>query len=154
MFTIGTAGLPGVQHIDGYDFTPVIEKALSLPRLAENPGETKLLTGFSDTNILPLADKLIAAIKAGKIRHFFLVGGCDAPGQNREYYREFVKNAPSDTIILTLACGKFRLTIWILGPSTASPVSWTLGSATTRCQRFASPGPWLRHSSAPSMTCR
>ncbi|MBO8127139.1 MAG: hydroxylamine reductase [Firmicutes bacterium] len=108
IFTVGITGLEGVRHIDGYDFTPVIEKALSLPELPEEPGDYVLTTGFSHTNVLPLADKIIAAVKAGKIKHFFLVGGCDAPGQDRQSYREFVQKLPQDTVVLTLACGKFR----------------------------------------------
>ncbi|MGE5507940.1 MAG: hydroxylamine reductase [Chitinophagales bacterium] len=127
MFTIGVAGLPGVAHLDGYDFRPVIEKALSLPELPDAPGETTLVTGFSDTNLLPLADKLIAAVKAGKIRHFFLVGGCDAPGDNRAYYRDFVRLAPPDTVILTLACGKFRFNDFDLGEIDGIPRLIDLG---------------------------
>lgn len=127
MFTSGIAGVPGAAHIDGYDFTPLIEKALSLPELPDAPGETTLVTGFADTNVLPLADKIIAAVKAGKIRHFFLVGGCDAPGQNREYYREFVRTAPKDTVILTLACGKFRFNDLDLGTIDGLPRLIDLG---------------------------
>lgn len=127
MFTSGIAGLPGVQHLEGYDFTPVIAKALSLPELPEAPGAVTLTTGFSDTNVLPLAEKIIAAVKAGKIRHFFLVGGCDAPGQEREYYREFVRSAPPDTVIFTLACGKFRFNDLDLGTIDGLPRLIDLG---------------------------
>ncbi|MGE5553322.1 MAG: hydroxylamine reductase [Betaproteobacteria bacterium] len=127
MFTSGIAGLPGVKHLDGYDFTPLIETALSLPELPEVPGETTLVTGFSDTNVLPLADKIIAAVKEGKIRRFFLVGGCDAPGRDREYYREFVRLAPQDTVILTLACGKFRFNDLDLGTIDGLPRLIDLG---------------------------
>ncbi len=107
-FTNGITRLPGVKHVEGYDFTEVIEKAKSLPELDERAGDTVLTTGFSDSVILPLAGKILSLIKEGKIKHFFLVGGCDAPGKNREYYREFVANTPKDSIVLTLACGKFR----------------------------------------------
>lgn len=127
MFTVGITGLPGVKHIDGYDFTPIIEKALSLPKLKDMPGEYELTTGFSESNVLPLADKIIAGVKAGKIKHFFLVGGCDAPGQDRNSYREFVQNTPADTIVLTLACGKFRFNDLDLGEIDGIPRLIDLG---------------------------
>lgn len=127
MFTHGIAGLPGVRHLEDYDFTPLVEKALSLPELPEAPGAVTLTTGFSDRNVLPLAEKIIAAVKAGKIRHFFLVAGCDAPGRDREYYREFVRTAPKDTVILTLACGKFRFNDLDLGTIDGLPRLIDLG---------------------------
>jgi len=115
MFTTGPARLPGVQHIVGYDYTPVIEKAKSLPELDEKPGDVVLTTGFSKSVVLSLKDKIKQLVEAGKIRHFFLVGGCDSPLKKTEYYREFVKKLPQDTIILTLACGKFRINDLNLG---------------------------------------
>ncbi|HID93627.1 MAG TPA: hydroxylamine reductase [bacterium (Candidatus Stahlbacteria)] len=127
MFTMGIAGLPGVQHIDGYDFTPVIEKALSLPKLEDKPGEVILTTGFADTNILPMTDKIVKAVKTGKIRHFFLVGGCDASGKVREYYRRFVELTPKDTVVMTLACGKFRFNDLNLGSIDGIPRLLDLG---------------------------
>lgn len=127
MFTTGITGLPGVTHIPGYDYTPVVEKALSLPPLEERPGEVVLTTGYADTNILPLADRILAAVKEGKIRRFFLVGGCDAPGKGGDYYREFVKLAPPDTVILTLACGKFRFNDLDLGSIDGIPRLLDLG---------------------------
>ncbi len=127
MFTTGIADVPGVQHINGHDFTPVIAKALSLPELKEKPGGVTLTTGFSDKNILSMADKIVAAVKAGKIRHFFLVGGCDAPGRGGEYYRRFVQLAPKDTVILTLACGKFRFNELDLGDIDGIPRLLDLG---------------------------
>ncbi len=115
MFTTGIAKISGVRHIDGYDYTPVIEKALSLPELDEKPGDYKLTTGFSKSVIFSLADKIKALVESGKIRHFFLVGGCDAPLGKSSYYREFVRNLPNDTVVLTLACGKFRFNDLDLG---------------------------------------
>lgn len=108
MFTTGPAKLPGVRHIQGYDYTPVIETAKSLPELEESSGDVVLTTGFSKSVILSLAGKIKELVKTGKIRHFFLVGGCDSPTKKMEYYREFVKCVPKDSIVLTLACGKFR----------------------------------------------
>lgn len=107
LFTCGITGVEGVTHIKGRDFTPVIKKALSLPPLPENPGKP-VMTGFHHTNILALADKIIAAVKAGKIRRFFLIGGCDGAKPGRNYYTEFAEKLPKDCVILTLACGKYR----------------------------------------------
>ena len=108
MFTTGPARLPGVKHIAGYDYTPVIEKAKTLPELEESKGEVVFTTGFSKSVVLSLAGKIKELVEAGKIRHFFLVGGCDSPLKRASYYREFVQKLPPDTVVLTLACGKFR----------------------------------------------
>jgi hydroxylamine reductase len=115
MFTCGVARLPGVQHIDGYDFSPVIKKAKSLPELEDEPGETILTTGFGASTVLSLKDKIKELVESGKIRRFFVVGGCDSPLPIAEYYTEFVKKLPEDTVILTLACGKFRFNDLKLG---------------------------------------
>ena len=127
IFTVGASRLPGVPHIENWDFTPVIEKALSLPPCEERPGEVTLTTGFADTNVLPMADKILEAVKAGKIRHFFVVGGCDAPGSLGNYYREFVRQTPPDTLVLTLACGKFRFNDLDLGTIDGIPRLLDLG---------------------------
>jgi hydroxylamine reductase len=108
MITCGIAGISGVRHIKGRDFSEVIEKALSLPQLPENPQGT-LSTGFHYTAVLSLADKIIEAVKAGKIRHFFFIGGCDGAKPGRNYYTEFAEKVPDDCVILTAACGKYRL---------------------------------------------
>lgn len=115
MFTSGVAQLPGVQHIDDYDFTPIIEKAMTLPELPDEPGETVLTTGFGASTILSLKDKIKELVEAGKIRRFFLVGGCDSPLPQAKYYTEFVQKLPEDTIVLTLACGKYRFNDLDLG---------------------------------------
>lgn len=108
MFSMGPVQIPGVSHIEGFDFAAVIEKARSMPELKDEPGEYVLSTGFSTSVILSLKDKIKQLVQEGKIKRFFLVGGCDAPGKKGEYYREFVQKLPKDTIILTLACGKYR----------------------------------------------
>ena len=108
MFTCGIAGVEGVTHIKNRDFTAVIDKALSLPVLEENPQGT-FSTGFHYTAVLGLAEKVIEAVKAGKIRHFFFIGGCDGAKPGRNYYTEFAEKVPSDCVILTAACGKYRL---------------------------------------------
>ena len=71
-------------------------------------GGDKVMTGFGHNAVLSVADKVIDAVKSGEIRHFFLVGGCDGRKSGRNYYTEFVKQAPADSVILTLACGKYR----------------------------------------------
>jgi len=127
MFTTGPARLPGVQHIDGYDYTPVIEKTKSLPELDDEPGDYVLITGFSRSVVLSLKDKIKELVNAGKIRHFFLVGGCDSPLKKMEYYREFVKKLPQDTVVFTLACGKFRFNDLNLGEIEGIPRLIDLG---------------------------
>ena len=108
LFTSGVAMIPDTTHIEDYDFTPLIEKALSLPELPEEPGEPVLTTGFGASTILSLKDKIKELVEAGKIRRFFLVGGCDSPLPQAKYYTEFVEKLPEDTVVLTLACGKYR----------------------------------------------
>lgn len=107
MFTCGIARLPGVPHINNRDFTPVIEKALSLPPLTDNQ-VAETYTGFHYKAVLNLADQVIEAVKAGKIRHFFLVGGCDGHKGSRSYYTELVQKIPQDCVVITLGCGKYR----------------------------------------------
>ncbi len=108
MFTCGIAGVAGVKHIKNRDFSEVIEKALSLPPLPENPQGT-LSTGFHYTAVLSLASKIVEAVKAGKIRHFFFIGGCDGAKPGRNYFTELGEKVPDDCVILTAACGKYRL---------------------------------------------
>ena len=127
MFTTGPTGLPGVPHIDGYDYTPVIEKAKSLPELNEEPGEVILTTGFSSSLVISLKDKIKKLVEEGRIRHFFLVGGCDSQHKNGEYYREFVQKLPQDTVVLTLACGKFKINDLALGDIEGIPRLIDLG---------------------------
>ncbi|MBI4721733.1 MAG: hydroxylamine reductase [Candidatus Stahlbacteria bacterium] len=127
IFTTGPVRLPGVKHIDGYDFRAIIEKSKSLPELEEKTEDVVLTTGFSKSVILSLADKLKKLVEGGKIRHFFLVGGCDSPVGRGEYYREFVMLLPSDTVVLTLACGKFRFNDLALGEIEGIPRLIDLG---------------------------
>ncbi len=127
MFTTGPARLPGVPHIAGYNYTPVIEKAKSLPELERKPGDVVLTTGFSKSVVLSQKDKIKQLVEAGKIRHFFLVGGCDSPLKKGEYYREFVQRLPQDTVVFTLACGKFRINDLALGEIEGIPRLIDLG---------------------------
>ena len=108
LFTCGLVGWPEVKHISDGNFAPVIEKALALPGYAEDAPGKEVLSGFARNAVLGVADKVIDAVKSGDIRHFFLVGGCDGAKPGRNYYTEFVEKAPKDTVVMTLACGKFR----------------------------------------------
>jgi hydroxylamine reductase len=112
IFTTGLVGWPGVPHIQGHvggkDFTPVIEKALALTGFASDEDKGSVMVGFARNAVLGVAGKVIEAVKSGAIKHFFLVAGCDGAKPGRNYYTEFVEKAPKDTVILTLACGKFR----------------------------------------------
>jgi len=107
LFTCGITGVPGAAHVEGRDFAPLIQKALSLPKLTEKTGKT-LTTGFHHTAVLGLADKIVDAVKTGKIRHFFLIGGCDGAKPGRNYFTELAEKVPQDCVILTLGCGKYR----------------------------------------------
>ena len=109
IFTSGLVAWPGVRHIGpDRDFTPVIEAALAAPGFAEDAPEQTITVGFGHHAVLGVADKVIAAVKSGQIRHFFLVGGCDGAKPGRNYYTEFAQKVPKDCVILTLACGKYR----------------------------------------------
>ena len=108
IFTTGLVGWPGVTHIADKNFTPVIEKALSMPGFIEDSNGKSVTCGFGRNTVMGVADKIIEAVKNKAIRHFFLVAGCDGAKPGRNYYTQFVEMAPKDTVILTLACGKFR----------------------------------------------
>ena len=109
IFTSGLVAWPGVQHVGcGRDFSPVIESALAAPGfMADAPPKT-ITIGFGRNAVLGVADKVIDAVKAGQIRHFFLVGGCDGAKSGRNYFTELTQKLPNDCVILTLACGKYR----------------------------------------------
>ncbi|RBQ23924.1 Hydroxylamine reductase [Candidatus Methanobinarius endosymbioticus] len=115
IFTSGVAKLPGIKQIDDYDFTPLINKAFELGDLEEEENKPIISTGFGLSTILSLSDKIKELVEAGKIKRFFLVGGCDSPLPQAKYYREFVEKLPNDTIVLTLACGKYRFNDLNLG---------------------------------------
>jgi hydroxylamine reductase len=122
VFTTEVVSYPEMVHIgEEKDFTPVIEKALALGGYTKDQhmtginGGIQVTTGFSHGTVLSVADQVIEAVKNGDIKHFFLVGGCDGARVGRNYYTEFVKQSPADSIILTLACGKYRFNDLDLG---------------------------------------
>jgi hydroxylamine reductase len=108
IFTSGIVAWPGVTHIKGRDFTPVIQKALEMPGFTQDIEKGSVMTGFAREAVLSVADKIVDAVKNKAIRHFFLVAGCDGAKPGRNYYTEFVEKVPKDCIVMTLACGKFR----------------------------------------------
>ena len=122
VFTTSVVSYPEMMHIgEDKDFTPVIEKALELGGYSEDKpftginGGSTVMTGFARGTVLGVADQVIEAVKSGAIRHFFLVAGCDGARPGRNYYTEFVKQTPADTVVLTLACGKYRFNDLDLG---------------------------------------
>ena len=121
VFTTEVVSYPEIKHIANHDFTPVIEKALELGGYSEDQhftginGGDKVMTGFGRNAVLGVADKVIDAVKSGAIKHFFLVAGCDGARPGRNYYTDFVKQTPADSIVLTLACGKYRFNDLDLG---------------------------------------
>lgn len=119
IFTTSVVGFPGLKHIEAgangnKDFSEIIALSLKLGGYKEDKkmtginGGDVLTTGFARNTVLSVADKVIDAVKAGAIKHFFLVGGCDGAKPGRNYYTDFVKQTPKDTVVLTLACGKYR----------------------------------------------
>ncbi|PFA22989.1 MULTISPECIES: hydroxylamine reductase [Bacillus cereus group] len=106
-FSYDIAGLEGVRKIENEDFAPLIKKALELPEVHMESDE-QLVTGFHHNTVLSLAPEIIDAVRAGKIKRFFVIAGCDAPGKGGEYYRELATSLPQETVILTTSCGKFR----------------------------------------------
>ena len=122
VYTTSVVGFPGIRHIgEEKDFSALIEQAIALGGYAEDQhftginGGRSVTTGFARSAVLSVADKVVDGVRSGAIRHFFLVGGCDGARPGRNYYTEFVKKAPKDTVILTLACGKFRFNDLDLG---------------------------------------
>ena len=108
IFTTGLVGWPGAQHVKNGDFGPVIEKALAMTGFTADEDKGSVMVGFARNAVLGVADKVIEGVKSGAIKHFFLVAGCDGAKPGRNYYTEFVEKTPRDTVVLTLACGKFR----------------------------------------------
>ena len=120
VYTTEVVGYPGIVHVEK-DYTPVIEKALELGGFDQDVafpginGGNRVMTGFARNTVMSVAGTVIDAVKSGAIKHFFLVGGCDGARPGRNYYTEFVKQTPADTVVLTLACGKYRFNDLDLG---------------------------------------
>lgn len=108
IFSTGLVGWPGVHHVKNGEFAPVIEKALEMPGFTSDEDNGTVMVGFGRSALFGVSDKIINLVKEGKIKHFFLVAGCDGAKPGRNYFTEFVQKVPKDSIVLTLACGKFR----------------------------------------------
>ena len=108
IFTTGLVGWPGVRHVANNDFSAVIQAALAAPGFIEDAPAKHIMVGFARSAVLSVAGKVVEAVKAGKLRHFFLIGGCDGAKPGRNYYTDFAQAVPKDCAILTLACGKYR----------------------------------------------
>lgn len=113
IYSTSVVGWDGIAHIgedpDGYkDFSEIINKALELGGFEEDEEEQEILVGFAHKTTLSYADKIVDSVKEGKLRHFFVIGGCDGARPGRNYYTKFAEQVPNDCIILTLACGKYR----------------------------------------------
>lgn len=108
IFTAGPVGWPGLRHIENHDFSTLIQAANAMPGYAADSEEESITVGFGRDAVLGVADVVIDAVKAGAIKHFFLVGGCDGAATGRNYYSELVDQTPDDTVILTLGCAKYR----------------------------------------------
>lgn len=127
IYTSGIAQLPEVPHIDDYDFSDIINQALELPELEEEENKTSYTTGFGKDTVLSLADKIKELVLAGKIKQFFVMGGCDVPNPSMSYYTDFAKQLPEDTIILSVGCGKYRFNDLDLGDIEGIPRHIDLG---------------------------
>ena len=108
IFTRSIVGWPGVVHIEGDDFSAAIDAAMAAPGFAKDEVPHYTTTGFARNALMAAAPAVIEQVKAGNIKHFFLIGGCDGDKSSRTYYTDLAKAVPDDSLILTLACGKFR----------------------------------------------
>lgn len=126
IYTSGIAQLPDAPHIDDYDFSQIIEQALELPEL-DDEEKTIYTTGFGADTVLGLADKIKELVLSGKIKHFFVMGGCDLPNPKMSYYTDFAKQLPEDTVILSVGCGKYRFNDLDLGDIEGIPRHIDLG---------------------------
>lgn len=109
IYTRSVVGWPGVKHLPTYDFSEMVQQALEMEGFEEDePEKNTTMTGFARNTVLSVADKVVELVKSGDIKHFFLIGGCDGAEGERNYFKEMALNTPKDTMVLTLACGKYR----------------------------------------------
>ncbi|RQW77320.1 MAG: hydroxylamine reductase, partial [Geobacter sp.] len=132
LFTWGETAWPGIPHLEGYDFSRVIEKAMALPDLPEKPGQ-EILVGFGHEAVLKVAGTVVEAVKSGAIRRFFLIGGCDGAKLGRNYFTELAQQVPADCVILTLACGKNRFNKLEFGDIGGIPRLLDVGQCKAAC---------------------
>jgi hydroxylamine reductase len=127
IFTSGAVNWPGVKHVEDVDFAAVIAAALQAPGFAEAGGREEITVGFGHHAVLSVADKVVEAVKSGKLRHLFLIAGCDGARSERSYYTELAKEVPEDCAILTLACGKYRFNKLAFGEVAGLPRLMDMG---------------------------
>ncbi|MBX9693679.1 MAG: hydroxylamine reductase, partial [Cyanobacteria bacterium] len=108
LFTMDVVGFEGITKIENYDFQSLIETALASPGFLQDDEQKSITIGFGRNSVISVADKVIEAVKQGKIRHFFLIGGCDGAEYSRNYFTDMAESVPKDCVILTLGCGKYR----------------------------------------------
>jgi hydroxylamine reductase len=127
IFTMDVVGHEGVHKLADYDFSAVIETALKAPGFAESSQLKGITIGFARNTVLSVAGQVIDAVKAGKIRHFFLIGGCDGAEFSRNYFSDLAQQVPKDCVILTLGCGKYRFNMEEFGTIDGIPRLLDLG---------------------------
>lgn len=108
IYTREMVGWPGATHITGDDYSEVIDKALAMPGFTEDNDKGSVTVGFAHNAVMEVAGQVVDAVKSGALKHIYLVAGCDGAKPGRNYYSEFVEKTPADTVVLTLACGKYR----------------------------------------------
>jgi hydroxylamine reductase len=109
IFTTGEVGVKAATHLAGKDFSQVIAKAQAMPGFTFEPEVSKtVMVGYGHNTVLSVADKVLEAIAAKQLSHIFVIGGCDNFEKERKYYTEVAKGLPSDTMVLTMGCGKYR----------------------------------------------
>lgn len=112
VYTKHVVGFPGVKHFEGSDFSPIVDHAQKLNgftrEYCDSQKPKEFYVGFGHNTILSVADKIVEAVQSGALKHFFVIGGCDGMSEGRSYFRDLAMNVPSDSVILTLACGKYR----------------------------------------------
>ena len=154
IFTTNLVAWPEVRHLVGQDFSPVIEAALAAEGFAEDEEEKTILVGFARNSVLSVADKVIEGVKAGKIKHFFLIGGCDGAKSGRNYFTDLGPIRAARFVILTLACENTDSTSWSSATSRVFPACWTSDNATTPTPPFKSPWRWPMPLKPMSTACR
>ena len=154
IFTSGLVAWPGVMHVARKDFSPVIAAALAAPGFAEDGPDDTILVGFGHNAVLGVAGPVIDAVKAGTIRHFFLIGGCDGARSGRNYYTELAESVPTDCVILTLACGKYRFNKLDFGDLGGLPRLLDIGQCNDAYSAIKIAVRWPVRSIAASTTCR
>lgn len=127
IFTSGLVAWPGVRHVSRDDFSPVIEAALAQPGFVTEGAEHYITVGFGRNTLLSKVDEITELIQSQRLRHIFLIGGCDGAKPGRNYYTQFAQQVPNDCLILTLACGKYRFNKLEFGTIEGLPRLWDVG---------------------------